>query len=118
MFHNVEQLISEHCSVPYREERLASDLVLLFGIPIVNPHMNDPPQSLVHWSSGSVSLHLIKMGSHGKEEEGVVVVESGNSLWIELSPLDMTYHVRKRRIKNPRVVMATIERAKIVMGDA
>ena len=36
---------------------------------------------------------------------------------MELSPPDMTYHVWKRRIRNPRVVMATIERAKIVTGD-
>ena len=58
------------------------------------------------------------MGPHGKEEEGVVVVESGNSLWMELPSPDVMYHVRKRRIRSTRVVMAAIERAKIVTGDA
>ena len=58
------------------------------------------------------------MGSHGKEEEGVVVVEIGNSLRMELPSLDVTYHIQKRRIRSPRVVMAEVESAKIVMGDA
>ena len=57
------------------------------------------------------------MGPHGKEEEGIVVVEIGNSLRMELPPLDMTYHVWKRRIRSTRVVVAAIERAKIVTGD-
>ena len=57
------------------------------------------------------------MNPYGKEEEGVVVVEIGNSLQMELPPPDMMYHVRKRRIRSTRVVMAAIERAKIVKGD-
>ena len=65
-----------------------------------------------------MSLHLIKVGSHSKEEEGIVVVEIGNSLWMEVSPLDETYHVQKRRIRSPRIVVTAIESAKIVTGDA
>ena len=117
MFHNVEQLVSEHGSVPHREERPTSDLVLFFGLPNIDPHADDPPQGLVHGSLGGTSLRLVKMGPHGKEEEGVVVVEIGNSLWMELPPPDMTYHVRKRRVRSTRVVVAAIERAKIVTGD-
>ena len=58
------------------------------------------------------------MGPHGKEEEGVVVVESGNSLWMELPAPDVMYHVWERRIRSTRVVMAAVKSAKIVMGDA
>ena len=118
VLHNVEQLISEHGSVPHWEERLAGDLVLFFGLPIIDPHADDPPQGLVHWSLGGTSLHLVKMSPHGKEEEGIVVVEIGNSLQMELPSPDMTYHVQKRRIRSTRVVMAAIKRAKIVTGDA
>ena len=117
MLYNVEQLVSEHGSIPHREEQLAGDLVLFFGLPIMDSHADDPPQGLIHWSLGGTSLHLVKMGPHGKEKEGVVVVEIGNSLRMELSPLDMMYHVRKRKIRSTRVVVAAIERAKIVTGD-
>ena len=45
------------------------------------------------------------------------MVEIENSLRMELPPPDMTYHVRKRRIRSTRVVMAAIKRVKIMMGD-
>ena len=117
MLHNVEQLVSEHCSVPHREERLASNLILLLGTSIINLHVNNPPQGLVHWSLGSTSFYLVKVGPHGKTEEGVVVVEIGKSLRMELSPPDVTYHIQKRRIRSPSVAMAEIKSAKIVTGD-
>ena len=63
------------------------------------------------------SFHLVKMSPHGKEEEGVVVVEIGNSLRMVLPSLNMTNHIRKRSIRSAKVVMAAIERAKIVTGD-
>ena len=118
MLHNVEQLVSEHCSVPHWEERLARNLILFLGTSIINSHANNPPQGLVHWSLGGASLHLIKVGSRGKEEEGIVVVEIWNSLRMELPPPDVTYHIRKRRIRSTRVVMAAIKSAKIMTGDA
>ena len=117
MLHNVEQLVSEHGSVPHREEQLASHLVLLLSIPVIDPHAKDSSKSLVHWPLGGASFYLVKMSPHGKEEEGVVVVEIGNSLRMVLPSLNMTNHIRKRRIRSAKVVMAAIERAKIVTGD-
>ena len=117
VFYNVEQLVSKHCRVPHREEQITSDLVLLLGTPIINPHANNPPQSLVHWSLGSMPFYLVKVGPHSKEEEGIIVVEIGNSLRTELPSPDVTYHIRKGRIRSPRVAMAEIESAKIVTGD-
>ena len=117
MFHNVEQLVSEHCSVPHREERLASDVILLLGIPIINPHRDDPSQGLVHWSLGGTSLYLVKLGPHSKAEEGVIVVEVRKSFQMELPPPDVTYHIQKRRIRSPSVAMAEVESAKIMTGD-
>ena len=57
------------------------------------------------------------MGPHGKAEEGVVIVEVGKSLRMELLSPDVTYHIRKRRIRSPSVAMADIKSAKIVTGD-
>ena len=118
MLHNVEQLVSKHRSVPHREERLASDLILLLGVPIIDAHRDDLSQCLVQWSLSSTPLYLIKVGPHGKAEEGVVVVEVGKSLQIELPPPDVTYHVCQRRIRSPSVAMAEVESAKIMTGDA
>ena len=37
---------------------------------------------------------------------------------LTLPPLDMKYHILKRRIRSTRVAAADVESAKIVMGDA
>ena len=58
------------------------------------------------------------MGPYGKTEEGVVVVEVGNRFRMVPFPLDMTHHVRKRRIRITETATAAVERAKIVTGDA
>ena len=89
MLHNVEQLVSKHCSVPHKEERLASDLILLLGVPIIDAHRDNSSQGLVQWTLGCTPLYLVKVGPHGKAEEGVVVVEVGKSLWMELPPPDV-----------------------------
>ena len=57
------------------------------------------------------------MGPYGKTEEGVVVVEGGNRFRMVPSPLDMTHHVRKRRIRITETATAAVESVKIVMGD-
>ena len=58
------------------------------------------------------------MGPYGESKEGVVVVEVRKRLRMEFPPLDMMYHVRKRRIRSAKVATAVIESAKIVTGDA
>ena len=58
------------------------------------------------------------MGPHGKPEEGVIVVEVGNRFRMVFPPLDMTHHVRKRRIRIIKAATAAVESAKIVTGDA
>ena len=72
----------------------------------------------MHWSSGRGSLYLVNMGPYGETEEGVVVVEVGNRFRMVPSPLDMTSHVRKRRIRIAETATAAVKSAKIVMGDA
>ena len=78
-----------------------------------------------------VALITIAFDSTYVDQDDLPVVTSGTSRdsgsrlcaessWDRVAltpPLDMTYHVRKRRIRSTRVVVAAIERAKFVTGD-
>ena len=117
MLKHFEELVPEHSSVSNREEGLSSDAILLLGIPITDSHRDNPPQSPVMSLSSFGPSYLVKVGSNGKDKEGVVVEKVGKSLVVVLVVLDATNHILKQRIRSTSVTTTASVSAKIMAGD-
>ena len=117
MLNYFEELVPEHSGVSNRKEGLGSDAIFLLGIPITNPHRDNSPQSPIASLLGFGPSYLVEMGSNGKGEEGVVVVEIGKSLVVVLVVLDTTNDILKRRIRSASVTTTASMSAKIMTGD-